>query len=205
MKDDLTLEDLSTYSGLTLRTLRYYIQEGILQGPDSRGKYARYSQEHLDRIELIRRLKELRLPLQEIGQIIENMTPEEISKVREYQDILKTKIKRPEFPKTSELSFSNNKSSALEYIRELESRFDNVQEIANAPARKIHSVVSNANLIPSIPVEKHDYRINTPKEEWTRFVIKDGVELNIKRTIGTDNEVRIGILVEYAKRLFSDR
>ncbi len=204
MKDDLTLEDLSTYSGLSLRTLRYYIQEGILQGPDSRGKYARYSQEHLDRIELIRRLKELRLPLQEIGQIIENMTPEEISKVREYQDILKTKIKRPEFPKTSELSFSKKSSNALEYIHELENRFDNVQEIASV-SRKMQPVKSNENWEPSILYEKRDYRTNTPKEEWTRFVIKDGIELNINRNIVSADEVRIGILVEYAKRLFSDR
>ena len=59
---ELTIEELANQSGLPLRTLRFYIQEGILQGPDTRGKFARYSQQHLDRIELIRRLKDLRTP-----------------------------------------------------------------------------------------------------------------------------------------------
>ena len=70
MTDELTLEDLAVQRGLTLRTLRFYRQEGLLPGPDTRGKYARYSQQHLDRLELIRRMKDLRLPLQEIRQLI---------------------------------------------------------------------------------------------------------------------------------------
>lgn len=205
MKEELTLEDLSTLSGLPIRTLRYYMQEGILQGPDSRGKYARYSPEHLDRIELIQRLKNLRLPLQEIGQIIENMTPDEITKVRQYQDILRTKIKRPDFPRTSELRFGEKKSSALEYIHNLESSWNDVKAITSAQASKPLSVPT--------PVTKSNYALMhesapqpvTTKEEWTRYIIKDGIELNIRRHKGTDEESRIADLIEYAKKLFSDR
>ena len=48
MNDELTLEDLVNISGLPIRTVRFYIQEGLLPGPDSRGKNARYTEEHLN-------------------------------------------------------------------------------------------------------------------------------------------------------------
>jgi DNA-binding transcriptional MerR regulator len=50
MTDEFTLEELEKMSGLPIRTLRFYIQEGLLPGPDTRGKFARYSQKHLDTI-----------------------------------------------------------------------------------------------------------------------------------------------------------
>ena len=205
MKEDLTLEDLATHSGLPLRTLRYYIQEGILQGPDSRGKYARYSQEHLDRIELIQRLKNLRLPLQEIAQIIDNMTPDEISKVRQYQDILKTKLKRSEFPQVLELRLNEDRTSALEYIHDLEDRWQNVKSITRTPGNQPPQAQS--------PIDRTNYQsINdnsslpvTTKEDWTRFIIKDGLELNIRRRRGSDEAAKIADLIAYARKLFSDR
>ncbi len=58
IKDD-TGEDLS------VRTIRYYITEGILRRPDERGKF---STAHLDRLQLILQLKKAFTPLPEIKQ-----------------------------------------------------------------------------------------------------------------------------------------
>ena len=78
METKLTLEELADQSGLSIRTIRYYIQVGLLDGPDTHGKFASYSPEHLDRLELISRLKErTHLPLEEISKLFRHGTPEQ--------------------------------------------------------------------------------------------------------------------------------
>ena len=78
MNTELTLEDLAKLSKMSIRTLRYYIQEGLLPGPDTRGKFASYSREHLARIKMIKRLKDKYLPLQQIKQLLDNMSEDDI-------------------------------------------------------------------------------------------------------------------------------
>src|SRR5690242_10862011 len=51
-----TIEELAEQVGTPVRTIRFYIAEGLLSGPGTRGKAASYSGEHLLRLRLIRRL-----------------------------------------------------------------------------------------------------------------------------------------------------
>jgi len=64
----LTLEDLSNRTGLSARTLRFYISQGVLHPPWSGGRTAHYDQTHLDRILEVERLKGSGLSLHEIVQ-----------------------------------------------------------------------------------------------------------------------------------------
>ncbi|MHB1133530.1 MAG: MerR family transcriptional regulator [Chloroflexota bacterium] len=64
----LSVEELADLVGVPVRTVRYYIAEGLLPGPGSRGKGTVYSAEHLARLRLIRLLVERRLPLAEIRE-----------------------------------------------------------------------------------------------------------------------------------------
>ncbi len=203
MTEDLTLEDLATHSGLPLRTLRYYIQEGILQGPDTRGKYASYSQQHLDRLELIQRLKKLRLPLQEIRHLLENMSPEEVSTVRQYQDILKHQLNQPVRLDRSEFSSSQPKSSALEYIRSLEQDRENLRALTS----NIESSTSTppAAARPESTQQKFNFLSDAGQENWTRIVLRDGIELNVRTPMGTDEKARVARLIEFARNLFHDQ
>lgn len=203
MTEDLTLEDLATHSGLPLRTLRYYIQEGILQGPDTRGKYASYSQQHLDRLELIQRLKKLRLPLQEIRHLLENMSPEEVSTVRQYQDILKLQLTQPIRLDRSEFSSSQLKSSALEYIRSLEQGRENLKALTSNIDNSVSAPPAAAT--PVRNQHKFDFQSNAGQENWTRIVLRDGIELNVRTPMGADEKARIARLIEFARNLFHDQ
>ena len=51
------IAELSDLSGLTVRTIRYYIQQRLLPSSQSMGPGARYAEEHLARLHLIRRLQ----------------------------------------------------------------------------------------------------------------------------------------------------
>ncbi len=80
-RDDSTsysLDELAREVDVTTRTVRYYIAEGLLPPPDSIGRNARYSREHLDRLRVIGQLKEQYLPLKEIRSRLAEMTPDEI-------------------------------------------------------------------------------------------------------------------------------
>jgi DNA-binding transcriptional MerR regulator len=76
-----SLDELSSDADVTPRTIRYYIAEGLLPPPDSAGRNARYTQEHLDRLHLIASLKEQDLPLKEIRRRITSMSPDQIRRV----------------------------------------------------------------------------------------------------------------------------
>jgi len=52
---ELSLADLAAESGLTHRTIRYYISRGLLEGPVRGGRGAFYTTEHLKRLREIQR------------------------------------------------------------------------------------------------------------------------------------------------------
>lgn len=58
------------------RTVRYWIAEGLLQGPTGgRGPQARYSRVHAERVAEIRRLQSLGLSLESIGLLLGGAAP----------------------------------------------------------------------------------------------------------------------------------
>lgn len=92
-----SLADLSDQARVSVRTIRFYIQQGLLPAPESRGPGAHYGSEHLDRLLLIRRMQREHLPLAEIRRRLEEMGPAEVKRLLEREPL-------PE-------------SSAAEYIR----------------------------------------------------------------------------------------
>jgi DNA-binding transcriptional MerR regulator len=68
----LDLPELADRAGVSIRTVRYYIQQGLLQEPEARGPGAHYTEEHLDRLLLIKRLQKEHLPLAEIRKAIQS-------------------------------------------------------------------------------------------------------------------------------------
>ena len=63
---EFSLETLAQKSGVTERTIRYYITRGLLSGPARGGRGAFYTGEHLKRLEEIRRNQRQGLTLGEI-------------------------------------------------------------------------------------------------------------------------------------------
>ena len=79
MNDDtLALQDLCDRAQVSTRTVRYYIQQGLLPPADRAGPGATYGQEHLDRLRLIRMLKDQHLPLSKIRRRLESLSPEDV-------------------------------------------------------------------------------------------------------------------------------
>jgi DNA-binding transcriptional MerR regulator len=71
------LAELSDRARVTPRTVRYYIQQGLLRAPGMTGPGAKYGEGHLDRLRLIRRLQQAHLPLAEIRRRLEALSDAE--------------------------------------------------------------------------------------------------------------------------------
>jgi Ca-activated chloride channel family protein len=79
--DSLKLDELATLAGTSPRTVRYYVQRGLLPAPAFRGKDTAYTREHLARLRAIRRLQERFLPLDAIQAELAGRTLVEIEAI----------------------------------------------------------------------------------------------------------------------------
>jgi DNA-binding transcriptional MerR regulator len=64
----MTLAELSDASGVPARTLRFYIARGLLSGPAKAGRGATYTDDHLRRVEQIKKWQVEGRMLSEIGR-----------------------------------------------------------------------------------------------------------------------------------------
>jgi DNA-binding transcriptional MerR regulator len=63
-----TIEDLAKGTGMTPRTIRFYVQKGLIPGPEGAGRAAFYTVKHLTALAGIRHLQSEGLSLEEIRQ-----------------------------------------------------------------------------------------------------------------------------------------
>ena len=77
------LDELARATGMSPRTVRYYVQRGLLPAPAFRGKDTAYGHEHLVRLRAIRRLQEAFFPLDAIAGELEVRSLSEIERIAE--------------------------------------------------------------------------------------------------------------------------
>jgi DNA-binding transcriptional MerR regulator len=66
-----SLQELATLAGTSGRTVRYYIQLGLLDRPEGETRAATYGPRHLERLNKIRRWQEAGFTLEEIREAID--------------------------------------------------------------------------------------------------------------------------------------
>ena len=67
-----SIQDVSNKTGLSTHTLRYYEKEGLISGMErSQGGFRQYTDEDLERLGLIRCLKNTGMSIQEIARFVQ--------------------------------------------------------------------------------------------------------------------------------------
>lgn len=77
----LKLDELAERAGVTPRTVRYYIQRGLLPAPAFRGADTAYGEQHLDAIRAIKKLQEAYWPLDAIADALSARDPDAIARI----------------------------------------------------------------------------------------------------------------------------
>ncbi len=65
-----TIDELAALAGLTPRTVRYYIQQGLVDRPEGEKRGAYYLSRHLDQLLLVRRWSDAGLSLERIAELV---------------------------------------------------------------------------------------------------------------------------------------
>ncbi|MBZ4418741.1 MerR family transcriptional regulator [Myxococcus sp. RHSTA-1-4] len=77
------LSELAEEAGVSPRTVRYYVQRGLLPAPPFRGPDTVYGEEHLVRLKAIRVLQARFLPLDAIQVELQRLSMDELRKLAE--------------------------------------------------------------------------------------------------------------------------
>lgn len=75
------IDELARAAGMTARTVRYYVQRGLLPAAAFRGKDTAYGHEHLVRLRAVRRLQEAYFPLDAIAVELDGRDLAEIERI----------------------------------------------------------------------------------------------------------------------------
>jgi DNA-binding transcriptional MerR regulator len=100
------LTELSALSGVTARTVRYYIQQGLVPSPSHPGPGAKYGDGHLGRLRLIRQLQRQHLPLSEIRRRLAGLDDQQVAVLAAGAS-----------PRESAPSSRSRATAALDYVR----------------------------------------------------------------------------------------
>src|SRR5437870_11491623 len=73
------IEELAELGGVTRRTVRYYVQRGLLPTPLGTGRGPHYTPAHLERLIHIRKLQETGVPLAEIAARLDGVLQTPVS------------------------------------------------------------------------------------------------------------------------------
>ena len=129
---EYTIGELASAAATTPRTIRYYTAEGLMPAPDMRGKYAVYTDEHLLRLNVIMRLKEAFLPLQEIRTRLEVLSRQQLEQLAYELGVLAQETSEHPAESTPHPA-TDNLSSAADYLREVIGKpFTTQQQLAEA-------------------------------------------------------------------------
>ena len=87
-----TIHELAEITGVSSRTVRFYVQRGLIDAPQGRGRGSAYTQQHVEQILRVRGLQREGLALQAIQQLPEDGTAPEVPKASKYVPTLMLRI-----------------------------------------------------------------------------------------------------------------
>jgi DNA-binding transcriptional MerR regulator len=187
MPDDerYSLTELADLAGVTPRTVRYYMAQGLLPAVGQMGPGSKYTRAHLARLQLVRRLQAEHLPLAEIRRRLETLGDDEV------RDLVGAAEPAPPA------------GTALEYLRTVlgGSRVATVAErpVAAPPLMRANRSLSDA------PVEPDEATARpSDRSQWERIVLVPDIELHIRRPLPRAQNKQVDRLVTIARELLEE-
>jgi DNA-binding transcriptional MerR regulator len=197
-----SLQQLTDLAGVSARTVRYYITEGLLPPPVVAGPQSHYTGAHLSRLQLIGRLKDAYLPLREIRRQISALSDQEIEDLLVEDQpaasaplpLAAPSVRQPASDDAAAyiaraLNFSSPVSPLTASSRQ--AKYSDNVEMETAPAYEIsHRTLLNRRA----PADQ--------STAWRRVPLSDDAELHITEDAYQRKRERIDWLIEWARKVF---
>jgi DNA-binding transcriptional MerR regulator len=229
--DPYSLGDLARLADVTPRTVRYYLAQGLLPSPEAAGPATRYSDGHLARLRLIKRLQRDHLPLAEIRLRLERLgddeviasvsaldarSPEPSQEPGETLSFVRSLMQRSGIrPSTSyperdggvRLARMRLAESMSEAFAATPASVAPVVPAPAAPARAPappESPPAPATAMAASPAGHEATHAGPARTTWERMVISPDVELHVRRPLDRTTNKRVDQLERIARELFED-
>jgi DNA-binding transcriptional MerR regulator len=190
VKDRFSLQELAGAAGVTPRTVRYYISEGLLPSPD-RGPRAQYDPDQLARLRLIRQLQRNHLPLAEIRRRLADLSDAEVHAA----------LSAPPEP--------DQPQSALEYVRSVLQEPARVSfnarlaDADTAPAAPTMRRLAAERPLPAPPAAQAA-SVQPDRSHWERVSLSPDVELHIRRPLTRGQNRAVSRVIGLARQVLEE-
>src|SRR5262245_30192293 len=212
---EMELDELAERAGVLPRTVRYYVSEGLLP-PPMYGKPAKYTEEHLERLILIKRLqKELYMPLDKIRERFARQSTEQIKEYLEQTLLLEAELREQndagEVEPGTVARGVTEQSSAMDYIRNVLGRARPAPAAASVPAppapapyapdlaamdiEQPKRAVRAFSVSAQSPAQADAPPIPAP-DTWLRVTLAPGIELNFIASDDPEFNTRVARLMQ---------
>lgn len=174
-----SIGELAQRAGVTPRTIRYYTAEGLLPSPETRGRYASYTDAHLQRLALIAELKAQYLPLHVIRERLDAESA-------------------PPAPRDTRSPFALGPRAAG---RSNTAGGPELRAVAGLGGEEYPLQLGRYQFFPYTPDPAQDTAQEplAPAEHWQRVVITPGVELHVREPLSAARRERLAALIAAAR------
>jgi len=186
-----TIFELATAAGVEPRTIRSYVEKGLIPGPDSLGRGARYPQDALDRLKVLVLLRDANrsLTLEQIRMLLQRLGPSELSGLADGRLRIGAVL-------DTEAGGVPSRTAALDYLAVLRSKA--------APSRQASE---RGDARPTRPPDRDDDHLPVLEEaarallklaglttasrgvrgeHWYRLPLTPDIELSVRGSFGSD-------------------
>ena len=207
-----SLQELADATGIEPRTIRSYVERGLVSGPEVRGRHSAYSREVLDRLRVLNLLRDARrdISLDQIRRLLAQLSPAQVRGMAEGT------IRIGGIVGAAEPGWTDSSGSAMESLRRIrESTGTRSMQPASVAAGK-----ASAERVGSMAMRPDDGADLTPldrlasalasvsasgagtrsvrSETWHRVAITPDIELSIRGELSAEQMAtlhRIGDLM----------
>ena len=202
-----SLTELADLGGVTPRTVRYYLGQGLLPAVGPSGPGSKYGTTHLARLRLIRRLQAEHLPLAEIRRRLDDLDEVAIRDLAAQE--------RPSPPQDSALDYlrgvlgpsgQHRRPASARHLRRPSRRPPGMP----VPARRAlgdagpasHAVGEVAG--SHGPSRRRAPRPVIERSQWDRIALAPDVEIHIRRPLARAQQKQVDRLVAIARELLEE-
>lgn len=209
--DGLRLHDLSAATGLEPRTIRSYVEKGVIPGPETLGRGARYPVEALDRLKVVQLLRDADrdLTLDQIRLILDRIGRSRLRAIAVGDLRLATVLARVTGP-------SSSRRAALDYLQGIAAGGRPLQaaeppdaaSAADAGGSELSDdaelpVLENAARALASLVGLSSSSRGMRGESWYRISLTPDIELSVRGDFGTEQLAQLHRIGDALRTLFT--
>ena len=191
-----SLTELANLAGVTPRTIRYYMAQGLLPSPGSSGPGAKYDDADLGRLLLIRKLQREPLPLAEIRQRLAGLDDATIATLAE------APADEPD-PTDSALDYIRRVLGSASAVRPMRIGAFRAESLAERPAPGApHPPMPSP--VTSAPESAATVAPAPDRSQWDRISLAPDIELHVRRPLPRPLAKQVDRLVSIARDLLEE-